>query len=95
MQLAAILARRSCLIKFIGVNGMAEEKNMVRVNTRIPRYLNEWMDEQAKEMGIPKTVQIMLALELYYNQKNAPKQMDNLGMMLKQMQELSDKLDKE
>lgn len=71
------------------------EKDVVRVNTRVPRYLNDWMDEQARDMGIPKTVQIMLALELYYNQKNAPKQIDSLGLMLKQMQELSDKLDRE
>lgn len=73
---------------------MTEDKT-VRVNTRIPRYLNDWMDEQTKELGIPKTVQIMLALELYYNQKNAPKQMDTLNMVIKQLQELNEKLDKE
>lgn len=69
------------------------ENNMVRINTRIPRYLNEWLDQQSKVNGIPKSTQILLALELYYNQKNAPTQMLEFARLLEEAQKLSDKLD--
>lgn len=71
------------------------ENNMVRINTRIPRYLNEWLDQQSKVNGIPKSTQILLALELYYNQKNAPTQMLEFARLLEEAQKLSDKLDEQ
>ena len=74
---------------------MGENSNMVRINTRIPRYLNDWMDEQSKIHGIPKSTQMLLALELYYNQKNAPTQMLEFARLLEEAQKLTDKLDEQ
>lgn len=74
---------------------MGENSNMVRINTRIPRYLNDWMDEQSAKTGVPKSTQMLLAMELYYNQKNAPTQMLEFARLLEEAQKLSDKLDEQ
>ena len=74
---------------------MGENSNMVRINTRIPRYLNDWMDEQSAKTGVPKSTQMLLAMELYYNQKNAPTQMLEFARLLEEAQKLNDKLEEQ
>ncbi|MFQ6908082.1 ribbon-helix-helix domain-containing protein, partial [Bacillus thuringiensis] len=48
---------------------------MVRVNTRISKKLNDWLDEYSKESGVPKSTLVHLALENYVNQKVMLEQM--------------------
>jgi len=68
----------------LGGFNMAE---MVRVNTRISKTLNDWLDKQTEETGVPKSTQIFLALEQYYQQKEV---MNNMGNMQKVMEMLND-----
>lgn len=58
---------------------------MVRVNTRISSTLNEWLDKQTEETGIPKSTLVMLALEQYKQQREA---MDSVGIMSKLVEKL-------
>jgi hypothetical protein len=60
---------------------------MVRVNTRISSVLNDWLDEQYEKTGIPKSTQVMLALENYRKEKLV---IDNMG----DFQAILDKLEK-
>lgn len=58
---------------------------MVRVNTRISKKLNDWLDEYSKESGVPKSTLIHLALENYVNQKVMLEQMPKMQQMLSMM----------
>lgn len=58
---------------------------MVRVNTRISKKLNDWLDEYSKESGVPKSTLIHLALENYVNQKIMLEQMPKMQQMLSMM----------
>lgn len=64
---------------------------MVRVNTRISKNLNDWLDEQTEETGLPKSTQIMLAIENYQQQKMAKGQLTELSMLIEKMQGLAEK----
>ncbi|MCR6841296.1 hypothetical protein NHG52_15330 [Bacillus thuringiensis] len=58
---------------------------MVRVNTRISKKLNDWLDEYSKESGVPKSTLVHLALENYVNQKVMLEQMPKMQQMLSMM----------
>lgn len=45
--------------------------DMVRVNTRISRELNVWLDNESKRTGVPKSTLIHLALTMYMHQQRA------------------------
>ena len=49
--------------------------DVVRVNTRISRKLNEWLNRRSHDTGLSKSALIMLALENYYQQTEAVEQM--------------------
>lgn len=61
---------------------------MVRVNTRISSVLNEWLDEQSKQTGVPKSTIIMLALEQYFQQKEVMKSMSDMGAIMDKLDSL-------
>ena len=65
---------------------------MVRVNTRISKNLNDWLDEQTEETGLPKSTQIMLAIENYQQQKQANGQLTELSILIEKMQGLTEKI---
>ncbi len=44
---------------------------MVRVNTRISYDANNWLDEQSKVSGVPKSTLILLAIEEYIARKES------------------------
>ncbi|WP_137744927.1 hypothetical protein [Robertmurraya siralis] len=67
---------------------------MVRVNTRISSKLNEWLDKQSDETGVPKSTIVMLALENYFQQKEAMKSMGNMGDILKKLEEIEKRIEK-
>ena len=71
---------------------MKKMAEMVRVNTRISKNLNDWLDEQTEETGLPKSTQIMLAVEMYQQQKQAKGQLTELSMLIEKMQGLTDKI---
>ena len=56
---------------------------MVRINTRISKKLNDWLDKQSEETGVPKSTLIYLALDSYVQQREA---VDTMGLMLQQIE---------
>lgn len=60
---------------------------MVRVNTRISKKLNDWLDEYSKESGVPKSTLIHLALENYVNQKIMLEELPKMQRMFSVMME--------
>lgn len=59
---------------------------MVRVNTRISKQLNEWLDEESEKSGVPKSTIIFLALEMYMQQKTAMQKVDTLANLTKDVE---------
>jgi len=66
---------------------------MVRVNTRVRKDLNDWLDEQTEVTGIPKSTQIMFAIEMYQQQKQAKGQLTELAELIEKLEELAKKVD--
>ena len=73
---------------------MKKMAEMVRVNTRISKNLNDWLDEQTEETGLPKSTQIMLAIEMYQQQKQAKGQLTELSILIEKMQGLTEETKK-
>lgn len=70
---------------------MAEK---VRVNTRISKNLNDWLDKRSKETGYSKSTLVMLALENYYQQTEVVEKMGDMATIYQELQEIKDKLGK-
>lgn len=70
---------------------MAEK---VRVNTRISKQLNDWLDKRSKETGYSKSTLVMLALENYYQQTEVVEKMGDMATIYQELQEIKDKLGK-
>lgn len=66
---------------------------MIRVGTRIRKDLNDWLDQQSEETGLPKSTQIMMAIEMYQQQKMAKGQITELGELISKLEELSKKVE--
>ena len=67
---------------------------MVRVNTRISKVLNDWLDERTNATGVPKSTIVMLALEQYWQEKEVLKTMSDMGTIMRKLEELETKLEK-
>lgn len=65
---------------------------MVRINTRISSVLNEKLDKESDDTGIPKSTLVMLALENYYQQKEALKTMTDMSTVLDRIEQLEKRL---
>lgn len=57
---------------------------MIRVNTRVSADMNSWLDSETEKTGIPKSTQIMIALEQYKTQKEAMKTMQEILALAKE-----------
>ena len=68
---------------------MAEVAEMVRVNARISKTLNDWLDTRSKETGVPKSTLIFLALEQYMVQNETMAKMSDMAAILKQMEQMT------
>lgn len=64
---------------------------MVRVNTRISKTLNDWLDNRSNETGVPKSTLIFLALEQYMVQNETMAKMNDMSVILKQLELMSSK----
>lgn len=69
------------------------ENNMVRVNTRISKQANEWLDKQSETSGIPKSTLILLAIENYIQQKEVMERMSDMSVMLEKLEAIENKLE--
>lgn len=74
---------------------MSENENgMVRVNTRVGKNINEWLDKQSMVTGVSKSTLIHLALESYISQKEAVEQFKDYNGLLENISEGFKELDK-
>lgn len=61
---------------------------MVRVNTRISSTLNNWLDEESKQTGVPKSTLVMLALENFFKEREVIRRMSDLGTVMDKLNEI-------
>ena len=66
---------------------------MVRVNTRISKKMNDWLESVTEETGVPKTTQIMLALETYSQQQRAMDMMSGYGDLVDKLEKIEKTLE--
>ncbi|WP_309317988.1 hypothetical protein [Bacillus cereus] len=67
---------------------------MVRVNTRISKKLNDWLDEYSQESGLPQCTLIHLALENYVNPTMMLEQIPKMPQMFSTMIEMQQQLNR-
>lgn len=68
-----------------GVVNLAE---MVRVNTRISKPVNDWLDQRSEETGVPKSTLIFLAIENYKKESDVMEMMGDMGSIMVKLDEL-------
>lgn len=68
--------------------------DVVRVNTRISRKLNEWLNRRSHITGLSKSALIMLALENYYQQTEAVEQMAKWEAIYREVDDLKRRMEK-
>ena len=64
---------------------------MVRINTRVSKKMNDWLEKEMADTGVPKSTLIYLALEQYVQQKEAA---DVLGQIVQKIETLENKIEK-
>lgn len=68
--------------------------DVVRVNTRISRKLNEWLNRRSYDTGLSKSALIMLALENYYQQTEAVEQMAKWEAIYREVDDLKRRMER-
>ena len=66
---------------------------MVRINTRISKTLNDWLNKRSKETGIPKSTLVFLAIEQYMQQQMAMDMAEGLTSIVESLKGLESKID--
>lgn len=61
---------------------------MVRINTRVSKRLSDWLDNESKETGLPKSTIILLALEQYMTQREAMNKIPTYMELLSKIESL-------
>lgn len=61
---------------------------MVRINTRISKEVNDWLDEKSAKTGIPKSTLVYLALEQYMQQQKVVSEMPKMVQMMEMFDEM-------
>jgi predicted DNA-binding protein len=66
---------------------------MVRINTRISKTLNDWLDKRSRETGVPKSTLVFLAIEQYMQQQKAMDMVEGLSSVVEAIKGLESKID--
>lgn len=61
---------------------------MVRVNTRISKEVNDWLDNKSARTGIAKSTLIYLALEQYIQQQHVVNEMPKMMELLDELKKV-------
>lgn len=69
-------------------------REMVRVNTRISKTSNEWLDNYSAETGLPKSTIIMMAIEGFIKEKEVMDRMADMGDIVKKLDDLQNAVEK-
>lgn len=67
--------------------------NLVRVNTSISQELNEKLVAESERIGVAKATIITMALDNYFQQKEAMRSMSDLGKVIQKLEDLEEKID--
>lgn len=62
-----------------------ENNKAVRLNTRVSRQTNEWLDQKSAEMAISKSALVAIAVENYRKEVET---VNNLPLLLKKLEEM-------
>ena len=63
-------------------------KNLVRINTRISKKANDWLDNESKDTGISKSSLVMLAIENYIREKEVINKLDDIKVIQEQLEKM-------
>jgi predicted DNA-binding protein len=67
---------------------VAQGAEMVRVNTRVSKQMNEWLDKLSVETGMAKSTIIFLALENYKREQQAMGAMADMSSIIEKLDEV-------
>ena len=68
-------------------------REMIRVNTRISKTSNEWLDNYSAETGLPKSTIIMMAIEGFIKEKEVMDRMADMGDIVAKLEQLEKKIE--
>lgn len=74
----------------ICLSEMNKKPDMVRVNTRISKVANDWLDSQTLETGVPKSTLIYLAIENYMRETEVISRMSDMGELVAKIEKLEE-----
>lgn len=70
-----------------------KQREMIRINTRISKTSNEWLDNYSAETGLPKSTIIMMAIEGFIKEKEVMDRMADMGDIVAKLEQLERKID--
>lgn len=65
-----------------------KESGMVRVNARISKTTNDWLDAESRKTGFSKSQLLMLAAESYRKEREVIEGMADMSDIYKKLQDL-------
>ena len=68
---------------------MAEENQLVRLNVRVSKENNEYLDKKSMQTGISKSALVQIAVEQYRQQAEAVTAMTNMEKFVNQVNEIN------
>lgn len=68
-------------------------REMIRVNTRISKTSNDWLDNYSAETGLPKSTIIMMAIEDFIKEKEVMDRMADMGDIMAKLEQLEKKIE--
>lgn len=68
-------------------------REMIRVNTRISKTSNEWLDNYSADTGLPKSTIIMMAIENFIKEKEVMDRMADMGDIVMKLEQLERKIE--
>ena len=70
-----------------------KQREMIRINTRISKTSNEWLDNYSAETGLPKSTIIMMAIEGFIKEKEVMDRMADMGDIVDKLEQLERKIE--
>lgn len=66
---------------------------MMRVNTRVSKETNDWLDEKSRQSGVSKSALINFAVESYIEQKEVLSRMTDMNQLVQAIERLEKKIE--
>lgn len=65
---------------------------MIRLNTRVSKIVNDWLDKRSEETGVPKSTLVFLAVEEYKKNTEVIEMMGDMSTVLTKLEDLEQKI---